>query len=144
MRRIPEGYYQGRVVVCEGDKFGETSKGTIEAVIPFVLEDDALEGPEQVTVRLYFSEAAEKYSVEKLRALGWKGGDVTFANCPNVVTIHVKYEEYNGEERMKCDIATGGGTKPLDPTRARAFATRLAGLVGVTATSKGAGLGDLD
>lgn len=135
MSKLPEGYYQGRVVSGEG-QFGETSKGTIEAVIPFVLEDDSFEGPERVTVRLYFSEKAEEYSVKKLRAIGWKGGDLTFLDCPNLVTIAVKYEDYNGEERQKCDIALVGGTKPLDPARERAFAAKLAGLVGVTVTSK--------
>jgi hypothetical protein len=143
MSKLPEGYYQGRVVSGEG-QFGETSKGTIEAVIPFLLEDDSFEGPERVTVRLYFSEKAEEYSVKKLRAIGWKGGDLTFADCPNLVTIAVKYEEYNGEERQKCDIALGGGTKPLDPARERAFAAKLAGLVGVTAKAPGAGLDGLD
>lgn len=142
MSKIPEGYYQGRVVAGEGE-FGTSSKGTYEAVIPFVITGDNLEGPERVYVRLYFSEKAEEYSVKKLRALGWQGGDMKFENCPNEVTIAVKYEEYNGEERQKCDIALGGGTKPLDPAQERAFAARLAGLVGVTA-SKGAGLGDLD
>ena len=143
MSKLPEGYYQGRVVAGEG-QFGETSKGTIEAVIPFLLEDDSFEGPERVTVRLYFSEKAEEYSVKKLRAIGWKGGDLTFANCPNEVTVAIKYETYEGEERMKADIMTGPQVKPLEPARARAFSARLAGLVGTTAGySSTKGLDDL-
>ncbi len=129
---IPAGYYQGRVVAGEG-AFGETKKGDVEAVIPMVITGDILEGPERVTVRLYFSEKAEKYSVDKLRAIGWKGGDLTFSNCPNEVTVAIKYETYEGEERMKADIMTGPQVKPLEPARARAFSARLAGLVGTTA-----------
>ena len=140
---IPAGYYQGRVVAGEG-AFGETKKGDVEAVIPMVITGDILEGPERVTVRLYFSEKAEKYSVDKLRAIGWKGGDLTFSSCPNEVTVAIKYEMYEGEERMKADIMTGPQVKPLEPARARAFSARLAGLVGTQATSKGAGLDGLD
>jgi hypothetical protein len=140
---IPAGYYQGRVVAGEGT-FGETKKGDVEAVIPMSITGGDLEAPERVTVRLYFSEKAEEYSVKKLRALGWKGGDLTFADCPNEVTVAVKYETWEGVERMKCDIALGGGTKPLEPAKARAFAARLAGLVGTPAAAKGAGLDGLD
>jgi len=141
---IPAGYYQGRVVAGEG-AFGETKKGDVEAVIPMVITGGDLEVPERVTVRLYFSEKAEKYSVDKLRAIGWKGGDMTFANCPNEVTVAIKYETYEGEERMKADIMTGPQVKPLEPARARAFSARLAGLVGTPAgASKGAGLDGLD
>lgn len=138
---IPAGYYQGRVVAGEG-AFGETKRGDVEAVIPMVITGGDLEAPERVTVRLYFSEKAEKYSVEKLRAIGWKGGDLTFADCPNEVTVAVKYELYEGEERMKADIMTGPVVKPLEPARARAFSARLAGLVGTPA--KAAGLDGLD
>lgn len=138
---IPAGHYQGRVVAGEG-AFGETKKGDVEAVIPMVITGGDLEAPERVTVRLYFSEKAEKYSVEKLRAIGWKGGDLTFVDCPNEVTVEIKYELYEGEERMKADIMTGPVVKPLEPARARAFSARLAGLVGTSA--KAAGLDGLD
>lgn len=138
---IPAGYYQGRVVAGEG-AFGETKKGDVEAVIPMVITGGDLEAPERVTVRLYFSEKAEKYSVEKLRAIGWRGGDLTFSDCPNEVTVAIKYELYEGEERMKADIMTGPAVKPLEPARARAFSARLAGLVGTPA--KAPGLDGLD
>lgn len=133
---IPAGYYQGRVVAGEG-AFGETRKGDAEAVIPMVITGGDLEAPERVTVRLYFTEKAEKYSVEKLRAIGWRGGDLTFADCPNEVTVAIKYEMYDGEERMKADIATGPMVKPLEPAKARAFSARLAGLVGTKAAAPG-------
>jgi hypothetical protein len=124
MSNIEAGYYKARVIPGEG-AFGETKKGDVEAVIPMLLDTG-----DRVTVRLYFSEKAEKYSVDKLRAIGWQGGDLLFERCPNEVTVAIKYELYEGEERMKADIVTGPAVKPLEPARARAFAARLAGLVG--------------
>lgn len=120
---IEAGFYQGRVVPGSG-AFGETKKGDVEALFQVLLDTG-----DYVHVRLNFSEKAQKYSVDKLRALGWKGGDLTFERCPNEVTIQIKYETYEGEERMKADIVTQG-VKPLTPDKARAFQAKMVGLLG--------------
>lgn len=120
---IEAGFYQGRVVPGSG-AFGETKKGDVEALFQVLLDTG-----DHVHVRLNFSEKAQKYSVDKLRVLGWKGGDLTFERCPNEVTIQIKYEMYEGEERMKADIATQG-VKPLTPDKARAFQAKMVGLLG--------------
>ena len=149
---IEAGLYVGKVISGE---FGENKDGTnVEAVIQMQLIDRAdggtpLEGPVSVSVCLYFTEKAKPFSVEKLKAIGWQGGDLEFARCPNEVTISVRYEEYplgSGDQRMKCDIFTGEGrikARPLAPEKKRAFAAALAAGMGGPAP-KGQGLGGLD
>ena len=132
--KIQAGYYTGRVVAGEG-AFGDSKNGeNIEATIPMDLLVDGdgqpIEPPHRVTVYLSFSEKAEEYSVAKLKALGWKSGDLTFSNCPNEVTVSIKYETYQGRERMKADILAGPVVRPLDKGREAAFMARMSSLMG--------------
>lgn len=144
------GMYTGRVI---GGEFGENKDGTaVEAVVYVELLERTdggpeLEGPEEVSVVLHFTEKAIKYSKDKLRLMGWQGGDLKFERCPNEVPIAIKYEEYKGEMKMKCDIFAPGRIavhNPMDETKKRAFATKLAASMGVAPASKGAGLDGLD
>lgn len=132
--KIAAGYYTGCVVAGEG-AFGESKKGDPEAVIPMELivdpQGEEIHPPHRVTCWLSFSEKAEKYSVAKLKALGWQGGDLTFANCPNEVTVEITYETFDNRERMKANIVAGAPqTKPLDEGRKVQFMSRLAALTG--------------
>lgn len=136
MSNIEAGYYIGKVLSGE---FGENKAGdNVEAVIQMELlaRDDGgppLEVPLRVSVVLHFTEKAKQYSVEKLQAIGWQGGDLEFARCPNEVTVSIKYEEYQGVMRMKADIQAGAGrikARTIAPEKKRAFAAQLAGLMG--------------
>ena len=146
---IEAGLYVGKVISGE---FGENKDGTnVEAVIQMQLIDRAdggpsLEFPLTCSIVLHFSEKAKPFSVEKLKAIGWEGGDLEFARCSNEVTVAVRYEEWQGEQKMKCDILYGGGSikaRPIDPAKKRAFAASLAASMGAT-PAKASGLGGLD
>jgi hypothetical protein len=77
--------------------------------------------PQRRSIVLYFSTASREFSVERLRACGWKGtniADLTGVDT-NDVDIEIRQEEYEGKTRNKYEIMTGGGrfsTKnPIDP-----------------------------
>jgi len=92
------------------EQYGNTEKGTPQIGIDLEIIGGELEGATATTV-LYFSEAAQQYSIARLRALGWAGDDL--ANLDGIDSAEaialVKYETWEGEERMRIEIMTGGG-----------------------------------
>ena len=132
--KVPAGFYRGRAIEGSED-FGMSDKGEQLALgveIPSLSR--------RFTVFMSFSDAAMKYSVEKLRACGWTGEDITnlAGVSKNEVDISVKYETWKGEERMKVDIYAGGGRvkldNPLDERQKREFAARMKGFLKSSAT----------
>ncbi len=125
--KIVTGYYKGRVV-AGSEQYGTTPKGTEQIVLEVGVPSLA----RTFSTFLYFSEAAAAMSLDRLRACGWKGDDISKLEGidTNEIDIHIKYETYDGKERMKVEIATGGGGKikldnQMDDKSKRAFAARM-------------------
>lgn len=133
--KIPAGYYKGRAV--EGsEQYGTTENGNEQIALD--VEIPSLN--RSFTTFLYFSDAASPYAVERLRACGWRGADISDLSgiSKNEIDVGIKYETYKGEPRMKVDIATGGGRitleKPMGDKEKRAFAARMKGVLAGSAT----------
>jgi hypothetical protein len=125
---IQAGTYSGRAIPGR-TVIDQTEKGDMQVVVGLQLftQDDPHVG--DVNAFLNFSEKAAPYSEEKLKALGYTGGDVETVKLPNEVSVEVSYEMYNGKEKMKVNINTfGGAFKPrtqLDAKAKRAFLASL-------------------
>lgn len=137
-RRIQAGTYRARAI-AGSEQYGTTSNGNDQIVVLLDLPDIG----EQVSTFLVFSEKAAPYSIERLRALGWGGADLSdLAGLGEAeVEVSVAYETYQGEEKMKVQVLTGGGVtlkNKLDDRGKRAFAAKYADLAKAT-TPKGAG-----
>jgi hypothetical protein len=136
--RIDAGVHRGRGIAGT-EQYGTTSNGNDQIVVDLDLFDIG----EKVSTFLVFSDAAAPYSMERLRALGWAGTDLT--NLTGIdkseVQVEVKYEMYQGEEKMKVQILTGGGVvlkNKLDDKGKKAFAARYANLAKSTTPAPGA------
>jgi hypothetical protein len=122
---IEKGFYKGRAIKG-AEQYGTSSKGNDQIVIDLDLGEHG-----QVSTVLNFSDAAAPYAVQRLRALGWKGDDITNLQGIeiNEVDVRVFYETYEGKERMKAEISTGGGRikleTPMDPRAKSAFGARM-------------------
>lgn len=127
-QEIPAGFYRGRAI-AGSEQYGNTRNGGEQLVI----DVDVPSLGRALSVFLYFTDKAAPYALEKLRACGWAGDDVTklVGIDKNEVDVAVKYETYNGEERMKVDIQAGGGGRvkldaPMDDKSKRMFGARVA------------------
>jgi len=128
---IPAGTYAVRAIKGS-EQYGYAKTGTPQVGIDLEFIGGEHEGATATTV-LYFSENAKKYAFERLRALGWSGddvGDLTGIDT-NEAQATVTYESFEGKERMKVDIRTGGGgmrfEKTMDAAQRRAFGAQLRG-----------------
>lgn len=130
---IAGGIYRGRGV-AGSEQYGVTNNGTDQIAI-----DMDLDGGHRVTTFLYFSDKSAKYSIQRLRALGWQGSDLTNLSGidANDVDVEIKYEEFQGEMKMKVNIVAGGTVtldKPLDDKGKKAFAARFKALASESAS----------
>jgi hypothetical protein len=117
--KIAPGYDKARAV---GTELDVTENGNDVVIVHLQLDNGA-----SVSSFLHFSEKAAPYSIEKLRALGWPGGD-SLANLPDEATVQVKYETYQGTERMKVEIQGRGRVAAKNPpteAHKREFLKRL-------------------
>ena len=132
--RVSAGFYKGRAIAGSAQYALNEKNGNESVALDLDLGEVG-----QFTTFLHFTEAATPYSVERLRACGWKGDDLTnLAGVDaNEITVQVKYEVWDGKERMKVDIATGGGRIKLENQmnehQKRAFAARMRGALKATA-----------
>lgn len=132
--RIPAGTYKGRAVA--GSEQYVTSKNGHDQI---VIELDLHEIGEHCFTYLTFSDKAAAYSMDRLRALGWQGTDLTALKGidSNEVDVSVTYREFEGKTNMNVDIVTGGTRAPLknalDEKGKRAFASKYADLAKTTA-----------
>lgn len=133
MSKIPAGTYKGRAIKGS-EQHGFTSKGTEQIVIDLevtVPMAGDVEEKKRLSTFMYFSDAAAPYSLERLRALGWQGDDVMdlVGIDANEVDVSVRYEDYQGEDKMKVEILTGGGRvvvkEPMNDSQKRVFAARM-------------------
>lgn len=130
--RIEAGIYRARALSGSAQT-GHTSNGNEQIVLTL----DLLDIGEQVSAFIVFTDKSAPYSMERLRALGWKGTDLTNLDGidSNEVNVEVKYEMYQGTEKMKVEIRTGGGVvlkDKMDDKGKRAFAAKYAALAKAT------------
>ena len=144
---IPAGKYKVRAV-HGSEQYGRSSGGTEQINVDVEFIGGEQEGA-TATVFLYLSDAAVEYSIAKLRALGWKGDKISELTGLGDTEAHalVKYETYQGEERMKVDILAGGMGRvkvgnPMDPRAKSALDARLAAKI-KAAPAKGTADDDL-
>lgn len=127
--KIPAGFYRGRAIKGS-EQYGLSSKGNDEILLR--VQVPSLN--RSLFVRLSFSDGAAPYSIDKLRACGWTGNDVTKLDGidANEVDVNIKYEIFENKEQMKVDIYAGGGIKvdtPMDDKQKRSFGARVAALL---------------
>lgn len=123
--RIAAGTYRARAI-AGSEQYGQTTSGNDQIVIDL----DLLDIGEKVSTFLVFSDKAAQYSIDRLRVAGWTGDDL--ANLVGLgdveCEVEVKYEMYNGDEKMKVQIRTGGGAVKLkdvlDEKGKKAFAAK--------------------
>ena len=139
---ISPGQYKARGVKGSA-QLGETEKGNLQIAVDLDIKDAQGQSLGQMTTFLYFTDGAQAYSYERLRALGWQGKgaddiDKLDGIDANEVEIRVtqpeSYKAPDGTMKMgnsKCEILTGAGkvtlAKPLD---ADTFKARLRALGG--------------
>lgn len=137
---IAAGTYKGRGV-AGSEQYGTTSNGNDQIVVDVDLTDIGT----RVSTFLVFTDKAAQFSIDRLRALGWDGNDLTNLTGidRNEVDVVVKYEMYNNEQKMKVEILTGGGRVSLqnqmDDRGKRAFAARFNKLAAAAAPKPGNG-----
>lgn len=132
---IEQGIYRARGI--EGsDQFGFASTGTEQVAIELELLDL---GNARVTSILYFSDKSTPQSVEKLKALGWEGGDTFAGISKNEVSVMVSYEDYQGKTRMNVEIQSSrfAFASPMDAQQKRAFFARINGGAAPATQAKG-------
>lgn len=121
MSRIEEGTYRVRGVVG-------SEQWSPEGQTPCVWIDlDLLDLGEQKTTFLYLTDGALKWTKERLRALGWRdedGEDLSRIG-DNEALARVFYEEFEGKERMKVEIVTGGGAIKMSEQASPAYKRKL-------------------
>lgn len=137
---IQAGTYRARAV-AGSEQYGTTANGHEQIGIDLELLDIG----QTVTTILIFSEKSEKYSIDRLKALGWPGGvDDLRGIDANEVNVQIKYEVFEDRETgepkrvMKAEIVTGGKFKfkaQMDDGQKRAFFSRLKGVAARTGTN---------
>ena len=132
------GNYMGKAVKGS-EQYGESPNGNPELLLQVIIPE--LASPEfpagrTFTTVLYFSAEAAPYSIPRLRALGWKGNDLSDLSGidENEVQINVAWpvDPGDGKAKLKVQIGSGAGTfstkKPVDP---KAFAARVGAIAGL-------------
>jgi hypothetical protein len=133
-QRIEPGIYRGKAI-AGSEQYGETKNHNDQIVL-----DLQLDTGDTVSTFLVFSEKAAPWSIKRLRALGWQGdnlADLTGIDSSEV-DIEVKYEEYQGEMKMKVQIMVGGTVtleNQFDDKGKKAFAAKHAALAKATRTA---------
>jgi hypothetical protein len=131
--KIAAGFYKGCRAMAGSQQYAINPENGNEqiAIDVFVPELERA-----FTTFLHFTEKAAPYAIERLRACGWNGEDLSDLTGVDSqeVDVQIKYETFQGKERMKVDIATGGGGRiqldnQMDDKQKRAFAARMKGLL---------------
>jgi hypothetical protein len=123
--RIEAGTYRARAIKGS-EQYGQTSNGNDQIVIDL----DLLDLGEKISTFLVFTDKAAQWSLDRLRACGWTGDDLSNLDGidANEVEVEVAYEMYKGEEKMKVQIRTSGGAvklkDQLDDKGKKAFAAK--------------------
>lgn len=126
---IAAGTYRAQAVKGS-EQYGRTQAGDEKMTVDVELLDIG----EHATVFLTFGEKAQRYSMARLKEMGWDGTDSMVGLGSREFTARVKYETYNGEERMRVDVIVpgSGGIPDKDRLGERETRTFLAKLSGKT------------
>lgn len=139
--KLIAGVYKGRAMP-ETAKLGTTEKGHEQ--IGFMVQISRGGGHRDIVpMYLVFSDGAKgsaKYSMERLRALGWEGTDLRDLRTigKNLVDVRVDYEPWTNdagqtEEKLRVEIVTGlRMDRPMNETAADSFSKRFAALAEAT------------
>lgn len=121
------GIYKGRAVPTSV-QYGESKNGTPELLVMF----NAPSLNRQFTVPFYFSAAAAPHSVAKLRLCGWEGGDLSnLAGIDrNEVDLQITWEPYEGQMKMKVQVAGGGQFTTANPVDSKQWAAKVSAIMG--------------
>ena len=134
------GTFKGRAVKGT-EQYGETKNSYPQIALPMRMDIGDGNSQDAVTF-LIFSPDSAPYSFERLRALGWKGNDLSqelVGIDANEVDVNVRADQYEGKAQIKCDIVAGGGTVKLDkPISRDAFAAKVKAISGVQTGVPGA------
>lgn len=141
---IPAGIYRAKAV-AGSEQYGITSNGNDQIGIDLQL----LDLNRTVTTVLVFSERSEKFSTDRLKALGWTEGSDSLAGIDRCeVQAQIRYDVFtdsNGQPKrvMKVEIMTGGGRfrfeKPMSEQQKRGFFARLNQIAGAPRAAGAAG-----
>ena len=137
------GIYKGRAVKRPDGtlaSYGERENGNLELMIDFSIKFE--DGTRVRSIPQYINDKTLDFVIERLRACGWKGDDIS--NLAGIdaqeVDIEITVEQYQGKDRNKYNIMTGGGRfsvqKPIDP---KMFNAKFAALRGSAGGSSGQG-----
>lgn len=131
MDDIAEGYYRAQAVGTDEPhvQLGTSSNGNDQVAIELKL----LDVDRTVFTVLTFSDAAKPFAIERLKALGWKGGQSFDGITDNEVRVRAKRETYTdrtgaSKTVTKFDIMTGAGFSfqaPMADKQKRAFFASL-------------------
>lgn len=140
---IEAGIYKCRGI-AGSEQYGSTTNGNDQ----IALNLDLFEIGQQVTTFLVFTDASAQFGIDRLRALGWEGDDLS--NLAGIdkaeAQVQIKYEEYQGKQQMRVQILTGGGVvlqNQMNDASKRAFAAKFKSLATASraGTAKPAGSG---
>jgi len=109
---IQPGNYKGRGVAGT-EQWTRSANKHLQLVLDLEVwdpESDASETYRTQTV-FTFSDKNAVYEFERLKALGWTGGDFPIRHLPgidtNEVEIEARLEVFNGKQRMRMQVRTG-------------------------------------
>jgi hypothetical protein len=128
---ISEGKHLAK---CESIELGLTSTGKEQAKIKFAISDrDDPDHGKWITAFVYFTPAATSRAIEALRAMGWRGTDITeienlaaMGQLANEVVV--AYEEWKGKTSAKVKYINDPNktqTSVMSDEAKRAFAARI-------------------
>ena len=109
---IEAGRHRARCVEFE---WPEPKPGKAQGIaLGFLMSDGDVDQGRMITSWHYFTDASLQYTVQALRACGWKGEDpseITVADLGSEVELGVVHEEWEGKVRAKVKFVNplGGG-----------------------------------
>jgi hypothetical protein len=142
-----EGRFTGLV---KSIQYSTAKTGTDQLAVELEVVGDSPQKGQRCTSFLAFSDATASYSIAKLKATGWPGGDLASLSDPETdlpaytpveCDFDVRYEMHEGKDRMKVEIAFGGGKinlkNPMDSNARRVFGAKYNALVDAPVTNTG-------
>ncbi len=133
-----EGTYRSKLISKD---YSEAKTGTVQLVLGFEVTQEGEQKGNTITGFFPCTENSMGYTVEKMRALGWKGVDLDDLSTLGTeeADIVVKQETYNGETKLKVAFVNKIGAtvvSSLDADKRKAFAQRMRSIVVGMDTSK--------
>lgn len=128
---------------CRGIE-GSEQYGYSQAGQGQIALDLQLETGDVVTTILAFAGNAAPYAIDRLRALGWEGDDLTDLRGIGCLEARCRVfdETYNGETKMKVEIVSGGMfsfKQEMDEGGKRQFAAQFRELARASRLKNGGG-----